>query len=210
MKYTLTAQNLRILLGIGALLLVVGTATGFIFAQQKLQEFASTIIQLETDAKATNDSITTLQQLSTTLEGYKDVKQKAESITVSTSDYPVEVIKSITKLAGESNVKLTDISYGNDAAQGGESGVVPPEGTAAAPLPTAAGEPAASTSTPEGVEKKTINVSVESPVDYNQFMLFLKKIETNDTYLHVTKISMSKGPENTITVQPFVIEVYVK
>ena len=203
MKTHLNAKNLRILLSVVMLLMAAGAVTGFIFAQKQLQEFATSISQIEADAKAGDDNVETLNNLETTLEGVRDVKVKADSVAVPAAKYPVAVMNNISNLAAKSGVSLTAISY-NDAEV--SAGTTPQPATPDATTTPATTTPAA----PSGVSKKMINVTPQSPVSYSSFMSFLRRIENDDMYLHVTKVSITKGEGNTITTQPLIIEVYVR
>lgn len=211
MKKSLNAKSLRVILAASMLLLIAGAVAGFIFAQKQLQAFATAISQIEADAAVGDDNIITLKQLETTLKDVRDVKSKADSIAVPTSDYPVAVIKNITNIANKSGIPLTGISYSD-----GDSSTTAATGTPTptTPAPTTATPGATATpstvTTPTGVTKKTINVSTASPVSYDNLMNFLKRIENDDMYLHITKVSLTKSEGNTVTTQPFIIEVYVR
>ena len=206
MKLTLDAKLLRIILLAGMLLLVCGAVAGFIFAQKKLQEFATSISQIEADAAAGDGNIAALQQLQDTLKTTQDIKTKADSIAVPASDYPVVVIQNITNIANRAGVKLTSVSYGDSTSPTAQP---TPGGTATPVNPGAVTAPATGIE-PSGVTKKTINVTTESPVNYDALMSFLRGIETDDMYMHITKVSITKADGNSVTTQPFVIEVYVR
>lgn len=209
MKTTgLNAQKLRVLLSVIILLLFAGGTAGFIFARQQLKDFATSIIQLEADAKATDASIVTLQQLEKSIDSYDSVRKKANSMAIEASDYPVGVINTLTGLANQSGVELANVSYGEKSDStsssestpaASESGTIQPPGAAAPTTPAA-----------PGVTKKTLNVTMKSPLDYDRFMDFLKKIENHPTYLHIVKVSMTKDSGNLIKVEPLTVEVYLR
>lgn len=208
MKTAMSAQKLRALLIAVMLLLFVGATAGFIFAQQQLQNFATTIVQLEADAQATNGNIASLQQLEKTLTDYASVQQKANSIAINASDYPVEVINTLTQLANQSGIRLTNVSYGNNENAG--SGGAPSGSPAPTPASPAPGGANATPSTPAGLTKRMLNVTVQSPVDYNGFTNFLSRVENSSMHLHITKLSLARESGNSISVQPFTVEVYLR
>jgi len=210
MKITLNAKVFRTILIVAILILTSGAIAGFIFTKQKLQEFATSINQIEADAAAGDGNIAALKQLGDKLKTTQDIKAKADSIAVPSSDYPVKVIQNITDIASSAGVRLTAISYGGATDASGAQAV--PGGAAAAPV-TTPGTTAPVTGAAgavSGATKKTINVTTESPVNYDALMNFLRGIETDDMYMHITKVSMTKAEGNTVTTQPFIIEVYVQ
>lgn len=210
MKLTLNAKILRIILFVSMVLIVAGAAAGFIFARKELQAFATSISQLEADAASVDSNVETLKQLETTVKENGDIKAKAEAIAVPASQYPVAVIANITEIANQAGVSLTSINYGDGAgntASGTPQTTPTTDGTSAVPGSTPA--PAAG-ATPSGVTKKTVNVTTESPVNYDALMKFIKGIETDDMFMHITKISLTKGIDNSVNTQPFTVEVYVR
>ncbi len=208
MKITLNAKILRIILLMLMLLLISGSVAGFIFAKSKLQEFATSISQIEADAAAGDGNIEALQQLEGTLEKTRDIKTKVDSIAVPAADYPVVVIQNITDIAAKAGIELTSVSYG-DSTETPTTQSTP--GTTTTPgVGTTTAPAAEAPQTVSGATKKTINVTTESPVSYDVLMSFLRGIESDDMYMHITKVSMTKETGNLVTTQPFTIEVYVR
>jgi len=205
MKLTISPKSLRSVLLVVILVLIAGTIAGFIVARNQLQEFAASISQMEVNAASVDSNIETLKKLQVTLKEAEDIKAKTNSITVPASEYPVSVIANITAVAKQAGVKLTSINYGDASTPSGATQTTPNGGaaTGTAPAPTQA-------TTPSGVTKKTVNVTVESPVSYDALMNFIKGIETDDMYMHITKISLTKADGKTVSTQPFTIEVYTK
>ena len=204
MKLTLNAKRLRIILMVGILLVTIGAVGGFMLARNRLQTFATSISQMEADASSVDSNIEALKKLQVTLKGTEDIKAKLNSITVPTSEYPVSVIANVTSIAKRSGIKLTSINYGEATDT---KKATPQAGTLGA---TAAPQPAPEAATPSGVTKKTVTAVVESPVDYTAFMNFIKGIETDTMYMHITRITLTKAEGKTVTVQPLTIEVYTK
>jgi len=213
MKLHLNAKNLRIVLIAGMILIMAGAVMGFILARNELQKFATSISQMEANAASVDNDVATLKQLQTTLKANQDIKDKANAIAVPSSDYPVKVIANVTEIANKAGIKLTSINYGNEtsAAPGntGAAQTTPAGGTTTSP-PAPNTTDTTGVATPSGFTKKTINVSTEPSVDYNALMSFIKGIETDDMFLHITRLSLAKGVDGSVTVQPFTIEVYIR
>lgn len=212
-KRTFTAKNLRAILVTTVLLLFVGTVAGFNFAKDKLQEFAVSIRQTEIDAATGDNSIAKLKEIEKTLDDIKDVKKKADSIAVPLSSYPVAVINNINAIAAKSGVTIASINSSDNETEGS----TPPSTSAPTAAPTQPGttpqngtNAPQSTAAPTGVTKKSINVTVTSPVEYSALMQFLRNIENDKMFLHTTKVSMTKAEGTMVTTQQFVIEVYVR
>ena len=212
MKVTLNAQSLRIVLAASMAVLVVGGITGFILAQQKLQEFATGIAQLESEAAANNSSVESLQKLQSSISQYDDVKERAGDITVDNADYPAGVIDTVTRLARESGITFKNVSFVNDTQEGaspGDGSTTPPQ-ESTPPQPATPPPAAPIPATPAGLTKRLIAVVPPTTLDYDQFLTFLEKVESNPMYLQVNKLSIAKESGTQVTIQPFEIEVYVK
>lgn len=209
MNLTLNAQTLRIALASAMFILVAGGVAGFIFAQQKLQEFASTITQLESEAAANDASVESLQKLQSSIGEYNDVKELANSITVDSADYPAGVIDTVTRLARESGITFKNVSFVSESKEGtsteGEATTPLQEGT---PPQTAAPTPAPAT--PAGLTKRLISVVPPTSLNFDQFVVFIEKLESDPMHLQVNKLSIAKESGNQVSIQPFEIEVYVK
>lgn len=214
LELSLTANVLRIILLVTVILLTTGGVAGFIVAQGTLQKFAASISQTEVDAAAVDGNIAKFKQLETTLKNTQDIKNKADSIAIPASDYPVAVIANITNIAKESNVDIQSIGYGDNTTTGAaaSSGTTPtPTPTTSTPTTLPNGAPIPGNTTPQSTSaKKTVNVTLKSPLDYTSLMSFIKRIENNSTYLHITSISLTKAEANSVTVLPFTIEVYTR
>ncbi len=203
MNLSLNAKRLRIVLFIAMALLLVGAVGGFILARSKLQSFASSISQMEADSTSIDGSIETYKQLQDKLKQSEDIKTKVNSITVPTTEYPVSVISNVTGIAKQAGVTINSINYGESSDTAKTTPQAPAGGA-----PTAT--PEATQTTPAGVTKKEVNVVLATPVDYDALMAFIKAIETDEMYMHINRITLTKSEGNTVTVQPLIIEVYTK
>lgn len=206
LKVSLNAKSFRIVLLIVMLLLVIGAVGGFIFARNKLETFASSISQMEADASQVDGNIEALKKLQVSLKDTQDITAKVNAITVPASDYPVAVIGNVTAIAKRSGVKLSSVNYGESADT--PTAQTPPSGTGTPPAITP--QTTQEAPVPAGVTKKTVNVVVESPVDYTAVMNFIKNIETDNMYMHINRITLTKAEGTSVTLQPLAIEVYTK
>lgn len=200
----MTASRLRIVLSVAIVLLIVAVAGGFLFAQQNLKGYASTISRLNADAESGDQNIQTLRSLKTRLAEEQLAITSARSIVADNATYADQVIGDISRIANESGVNITSFEFVDDALA---SAATP---APAAPPTTTPTTGQSTTATPAGVTKKAVTVTLQSPLKYTSLMNFIQKVETNKLKMQFASVAMTKGEKDAVTTQTFSIEVYVR
>lgn len=199
----MTAQKLRIVLFIVMIAIVALAAGGFMYAKSGLDSYATTISQLNADAESGDSNIQTLRKLKTTLDEERTTIERARSVVASSSDYADKVISNISSIASQSGVTITSIEFTDNAsAAGTASGAAQTaQGTTTAPAATGA---------PAGLTKKSVLVSIKTPLDYDTLMRFIGAIESNTLKMQLTGLTLTADSNGQVTTQALTIEVYVR
>lgn len=196
----MTAQRLRVVLAIIMLLIIAAAVVGFTIVQKNLADYATSISKLNADAQSGDKDIRTLQNLKARLAEQQDVIQKTRAVVGDGASYADTVVNDISRIGSESGVAVKSIAFVGDTT----SAATPPSSA-----PTTTTTPTTGTAA-TAVTKKTVTVSIQSPLSYTNLMNFLSKIESNQLRMHVTKVVMTKDKGNDVATQDLTIEVYVR
>lgn len=211
----LTASSLRILLSVGMFVIIGLAGAGFSFGQGWLKDFATDVSHTTSDAEASNNNLSALQQLRTELEKRKSAEEKAASIVADSKSYQYQdqIISDLTKYANDSGVAIDSFSFSSPATSGAPAaqpntnpvtGVQTPgaaSGTGAAAAPT----------TSSGLRSVSTVVTLQNPVDYNNLLKFIRAVEHNVTKMQIAKISLTSDTDaHKVSSDALTIEVYVK
>lgn len=208
MKNGMTASKLRLVLSVVIVGIIGLAAGGFWFAHKSLTAYATQISGLNADAESGDTNIRTLKSLEERLEREQDTIKNARSIVADGDTYSDQVIGDISRIARDSGVEITSFGF---VSASGTSGVSTPAPAPTTPAPTGAGtETPAGTSAPSGVTKKTVSVTVKSPLRYSNLMAFIRNIESNDLKMQFASVNMTKDEGDMVATQTFSIEVYVR
>jgi hypothetical protein len=192
----MTARRLRIVLAVIMFAIIAAAVVGFSIAQKNLADYANSISKLNADAQSGDQNIRTLQNLKVRLDQQQALIQRTRAVVGDSSTYANTVINDISRIGSESGVPVKSIAFVESAAT-----VTPTAGAAAAPTTSASGS---------GVVKKTVTVSVQSPLSYTSLMNFLGKIESNELRMHVAKVAITEDEGDKVATQDLSIEVYVR
>lgn len=183
MKNTrIKASSLRTAMVIFLLMIGGLSIGGFYYAQGWLTDLAAK----SQPASVDNDiSASAPQELS---QANKTAAIKAAGVTVPTVSYQDLIIQDLNSYALSTDIKIN----ASEASQ----------------------PPAAMTATAliNGVQSKYITVKVASPVPYSSLIKFIKAVETNLPKMRLTGISLSRvqGSDDSVMVEPIIIEVYTR
>ena len=206
-KGEMTASKLRLILSIMMLLALVSASVSFYFAQSKLKEYAVTISQLNATAQNGNDNLQTLQNLQKRLEDERETMTKARSIVAQSQQYLYQdqIVQDLSRIAGDNGVVITQFDFASttSAVGGGEAAL------AALPSDTETTSPVPAVPT-SSLKSQTVNVTIKSPLPYDNLMNFIKAIELNPMKMQIAAISLAKDTGNNVSSQAFTIEVYVR
>lgn len=195
-------------------LIFVGTTAGFYFAQDRLKEFAASITQLNADAEVGDKEVSTLQQLEKELEENQKTIKAARAIVSESKQYAYQdqIVADITAIANKSGVSITAFNFEPAGAEAGATTATP--APAAGGDSTAAGSPPGVPSVPNAassakVKSVVTNVTLSSPVRYNNLIEFIRAIELNRMKMQIAKVSLTTV-EGGLSAETFAIEVYVR
>lgn len=175
---------------IGIILLVVVVTVG---ANWQLQNMLSAEItttnNLKRDADESSNNLAKAKNLQTYMQLHSSDVEKAASIIAETKTYQYQnqIIEDVTRYANAVGLSILEFNF--------------PESTASATKKT--------TNTLKSI---TAEVTLRKPVEYTNFIRFLKYIEQNLTKMQITDISITPNPDNPKLIDsPTVgLEVYIK
>lgn len=169
-------------------LLVGGIGYGAYYIHQRLSEYVMQVDHLKTDTEINQQGIDNAQRLRRTLDQNKDNVARAAAIVADTKyyEYQDQIVKDVTSYASASG--LTVLGFDFSTATSSKSSSI------------------------KGVKSMVANISLQNPVQYTNYLHFLKLIERNLTKMQVTQIDISNDLKNpgAISSPILTIEVYVR
>ena len=187
MKSDMKASNLKNILLITVIVLSAGLVIGFYFTQDWLKQ-----LTIETNKIIYSPDVTVIDNDNSAPVEQSEVKSltaKTMSLIAPSQNYRIMIDNDLKKYAAESGVTINGIAENTDITNKYE------------PL-TLHG----------GIKTKKIAITVGSPVDFASLMRFIKAIETNTPKIQIASLSISKVRANndSVTVEPIIIEIYVR
>lgn len=163
------------------------------FALSLLGSLATDVSHTTVDATASENNLQNLQQVQQTLANEKDVIQRASNIVADSQSYQYQdqILTDLKAFAGQAGIVITNLDF-----------------SAASTSKTAT--PTASTA-PSGVKSTSVSVTLKNPVNYVNFLKFIKSIEQNLTKMQISKIALSKSASGSdVSSETLIIEVYIR
>lgn len=184
MKGKFSASTLRIILIITLLLLMAGGVAGFIFIRALLVEKANSTATVSAEAATSQEKLQNLRRAQATLDENKDVVKKAESMIATTQQYMYQdqIIEALIRLGKSADVSITSISFAS---------TTPVE--AAVPAGANAASPTATTGAPSGVNLTQVDVTLATPIKYENLLRFIRYVEQNTMTMKISSLNISKG-----------------
>lgn len=183
---SLTAVGMkRIFIG-SMVAMVILLVFGFSWLSGYLREQALSADHAQIDAEIARGNIDHLKYLETYLEENRETVERAEAIVTEASQYQQQVVNDVTAFAGRSGVTILGFNFENEA-QPGATAV-------------------------SGTTVTNVTVTLANPVEYTNFLQFLKAIEQNLTRMQVTGVTLTPNNENPNQVSnPQIgLEVFLK
>lgn len=185
----LDAAMLRWVL-LGLIVLFVGLGIGGTwYLQGILDEKMSSTNKVKAEAANSNSSLARAQALKIYLQNHQTDVQKTAQIVASTAAYKYQdqIVEDITRYAKTAGLKVLGFEF-PIAASNNKQVTVP------------------------GVNSITASVTLDNPVLYRDYVLFLKLIEQNLTKMQITDISITPDKLNPNLINNPVVglEVYIK
>lgn len=168
------------------LLLSIGFAVSY--THQRLVSYVQEVDRLKIDSEINQQSIENAQKLRSALTKNADSVTRAAAIVADTKyyEYQDQIVQDITSYANVSG--LTVLGFDFTTTSKSQSTNV------------------------KGLKTVVANVSLKSPLEYANYLRFLKLIEKNLTKMQVTQLEIGndlKSP-TTISSQLITLEVYVR
>lgn len=187
MKKKLKATSLRIMLAMTVFITVCGIGGGFYFAYQWLDQYATDVYSKAPKIFSGDNEDDAAKQLQTQIERYQAISNKASDMFISDQNYQNLIMNDLIKYSQANSISITGFNQ-TDSQTANDAASIP------------------------GVTAKHFTMTVNSPVNYEDFIKFLKCIETNLPVIIVTDLDISRVSNSSekVTVKPIGIEVYTK
>ncbi len=187
--FTSPAIILNFVLIISVAILGVISISGVFFAQSKLAAFVTQTDHLKTDAELNEQNIATGEKLKTVLASNAANIQRVEQVVADTKSYQYQdqIVRDINKYADTAGITILGFNFV-------QSGV------------TTKG---AASTTPKTL---TAIITTNNPINYTDFLHFLRLVEANLTKMQVTQIDLQANTDKAglIDSQTITLQVYVK
>ena len=168
-------------------LLVVSIGAGVYFTHQKISQYVVEVDHLKIDSEINQQGIENAQKLRKALDENQDSVARAQAIVADTKyyEYQDQIVKDIGSYAAASNITVLGFDFS-----------------------TATGK----TSSIKGVKTMIANITLQSPVQYTNYLKFLKLVERNLTKMQVTQVDIANDLKTpgTISSPTLTLEVYVR
>lgn len=183
------ATNLtKILIGI-ILLIASLTVTANWYLQDRLSAEIQTTNSMKYEASMSDSNLSKAKALTTYMTTHADdVKRASEVVAESqTYTYQNQIITDLTSYASSTGVSILEFSFPDKSASGQKK-------------------------TTTTLKSVSVEITLQKPLGYNNFISFLKYIEQNRTKMQITDISIATNKDNPRLIDsPTVgLEVYVK
>ena len=196
--FTLNASNARLILSVSLFVIIGASGAGFTYAQKQLRQYAVEVSHKKVDALASDGNIQTLESVKSELDANQNVSEKAQALKATNALPQFRIVDDVTTIAKNNNIAITSFDF-TDAPQ-----------TTTAPTTTA---PAvvAPVPSPSSTGHVSLTVSLQSPINYTDFLQFLHDIEQNIPKMQVQGVNLSNsGGTGNFSVEPLIIQMYTK
>jgi hypothetical protein len=175
----MNAITLRNLLIVGILVLLGGIGALIYFASGYLDSQVKETVHRQIDAELSLHDLDRLQRLERVLADNKTSVQKAEQIVSESKQYTYQdqIVSDINKYAAKTGVSVTGFDFGDAFSK------VPKTNTQKIPQVS-------------GVKSISVTLTLASPMAYDNYLRFVKAIETNLTKMQVSGVNMTPDEES--------------
>jgi len=176
------AKNLERLLIIMVLVIAIGGAIGFYFAQDKLKQLAIETNTMVAKAGKLMSGSNNSAMISDPV--VQSLATKTIKMTYQASNFQAEATKGLKKYAAEAGITINSIDLAPDTTQ---------------PILF------------NNIKTKRLLISIGSPASFVGLMKFVKATETNIPKMQIINISLSniRANNNSVTIEPLTLEVYI-
>ena len=201
-KLTNKATTLRLLLIIALALILLGIGVGFYLGSSSLKSVASETSKAQSEADASDQKLTQLQNTKLELEKNADIVKKAEQVVAESKSYQYQnqIINDLTMYANQSGMTIKSFTFSDSSSDSSGQATQ--------------GQGGSTTSIPN-VNSVMVTVELGGDMSYLATLRFVHLIEQNLTRMQISDLSLSGGDtgqqdgaqEQTQTLN---IEVYVR
>ena len=201
-KLTNKATTLRLLLIIALALILLGIGVGFYLGYSSLKSVASETSKAHSEADASDQKLTQLQNTKLELEKNADIVKKAEQVVAESKSYQYQnqIINDLTMYANQSGMTIKSFTFSDSSSDSSGQATQ--------------GHGGSTTSIPN-VNSVMVTVELGGDMSYLATLRFVHLIEQNLTRMQISDLSLSGGDtgqqdgaqEQTQTLN---IEVYVR
>lgn len=166
------------------ILVISASIVGFCFVKNQLNEIAGTISS-DSQKTATSKSDKVITSLISDVSKNKAVIEEVASITIPTQDYRSQVVQSISNIAANTGISISNFNFD---------------------------QPVSGTTSITNVELKSITVTLNNPINFTNLMNFVKTMENNLPKMQLNGINITRDPssEGFVKVDPLIVEVYTR
>lgn len=205
---SLTPSRLRLVLAIGLVLLAALGATIFAVGYKSLASFAKEASDTASKAEESNRKVQELNITKKQLEENQKAIERASRIVAESKGYVYQevIIEDLNRIARQSGFDILGISFGDTTTTPGVA-----VGSPTASAPTQATPPMAG-----GVKSITATVRITDKVEFWDMNKFLFAIEQNLTKMSISKVTLSKSPNDDgspstrVLTDQLEIQVYIR
>lgn len=184
-KRTFTASSFRIFLSIGLVLCILGGAGLFVYGYTQVKTFSIAVSKRKADAKASDNSVSSLELLKSKLNDLSSTKTLLSYIS-SSSDLPqFEAERNLRAIADKLNVPIKSVTFVDSGLDS------PATASPSANSSSSAGSTTAVTSKPGA----KIAFEINGSISYDKLINFLNAIELNMPKLQIQSITLP--PDST-------------
>ncbi|HLB66363.1 MAG TPA: hypothetical protein VJJ78_02090 [Candidatus Saccharimonadales bacterium] len=198
----------------GMIALVVLMALGIFLslaqANKILNKRSEKLIALKLDNRVLEEQEIALTKAATDVEKYTGLENIAKAIVPQDKDQ-AEAVREIVKIANETNVKLTSISFPTSTL-GQAKAVVATDTTNPQPVKPSISQVKAVETIP-GVYVMEVNIQQDTnqPVTYGRMIDFLSRLERNRRTAQVTNVTVQPNPQNrSLLTFSLIVNIYIK
>lgn len=191
----LTPTRLRLILSSTMALIILAGVGIFYLTYDRLSGAATETGSRVASARESQDTLQRLQSLKKELDEKKDVASMVSQVVANSQNYAYQdlLVKDLTIYANRAGVTIKNISFSNPTSS-----------------PATGAQSGATEGTPPGLNKATVDITLETPVNYQSLLNFLHYIEQNLTKLKVSKVVMTKDESDSVAIDILNLEVYIK
>lgn len=198
----MTATKLRLVLAGTLFLIIAGHIGATVLGQYLLQKNSQSVTETVSLEQSSKETLSNLQRAETLLQQQKETVEKSRRLFADSVEhnYQAQVIKDINAYATLTGIRVKGFTFSDDNTAPANGAA--PANSSAAPSASAP-TPGASTAAPTtgeqsgplagNIKTTTVTVNLESPIEYETFLKFIKLVQNNLTQFRIQTLSLSSG-----------------